>query len=151
MKNRLIIKKGEKMRNGECSNLNNTRTLQMPWQWKIKESRPRRCTNMPAHALTHSQALLMSTTAIKWSMTRNCDVLFSYFFFFLPIHELLCFELVLRAILFGGTTRNDKKKFTIVLKIKSTTNNLQEQTMEQKISKYIICYTVWKEDLGGEI
>lgn len=43
------------------------------------------------------------------------------------------------------------KKFTIVLKIKSTTNNLQEQTMEQKISKYIICYTVWKEDLGGEI
>lgn len=67
---------------------------------------------------------------------------FSLTFFFLPIHELLCFELVLRAILFGGTTRNDKKKFTIVLKIKSTTNNLQEQTMEQKISKYIICYTV---------
>lgn len=106
------------MRNRQCSNLNNTRTLQMPWQWKIRESRPRRCTNMPAHALTHSQALLMSTTAIKWSMTRNCDVLFSYFFFFLPIHELLCFELVLRAILFGGTTRNDKKNSPLFWKSK---------------------------------
>ena len=150
MKNRLIIKKGEKMRNRQCSNLNNTRTLQMPWQWKIKESRPRRCTNMPAHALTHSQALLMSTTAIKWSMTRNCDVLFSYFFFFCLFMNFfvlnLCWEQFYLVAQQGMI-----KKFTIVLKIKSTTNNLQEQTMEQKISKYIICYTVWKEDLGGEI
>lgn len=66
----------------------------------------------------------MSTTAIKWSMTRNCDFLFSYFFFFffcfvfLPIHELLCFELLLRAILFGGTTRNDKKNSPLFWKSK---------------------------------
>lgn len=40
------------------------------------------------------------------------------FFFFLPIHELLCFELVLRAILFGGTTRNDKKNSPLFWKSK---------------------------------
>lgn len=43
---------------------------------------------------------------------------FSLTFFFLPIHELLCFELVLRAILFGGTTRNDKKNSPLFWKSK---------------------------------
>lgn len=43
---------------------------------------------------------------------------FSLTFFFLPIHELLCFELLLRAILFGGTTRNDKKNSPLFWKSK---------------------------------